>query len=113
MADIKSLDDMRIIAFSAIVLWLCALVMFLLSKFGIEPPTSNGKDKILRLTKKTFNRFKYYIPLISLLTLIFYLLRQYSIAFILIALLSLVLPAYYIAIYTKDFLEKSSPGGGK
>jgi quinol-cytochrome oxidoreductase complex cytochrome b subunit len=113
MADVKSLDDMRIIAFSAILLWLCALAIFLLSKSEIEPPTSNGKDKILRLTNKTLIRFKYYIPLISLLALIFYLLRQYSVAFILIALLSLLLPAYYIAIYTTHFLEKSSPAGEK
>jgi quinol-cytochrome oxidoreductase complex cytochrome b subunit len=113
MADVKSLDDMRIIAFSAIVLWLCALVMFFLSKSRIEPPTSNGNDKILRLTKKTLTRCKYYIPLISLLALIFYLLKQYYIAFILIAFLSIILPAYYITIYTKHFLEKSSPGGEK
>jgi hypothetical protein len=107
MPDVKFLDNLRLLAYLGIVLWFGAFAMFFLSELK-RCPEFIGKDKALRCTKKIEIRARGNIVFISLLILIFFLTRHYSISIIVVSMLvSLFLPAYFIAIYTRRFLEKS------
>jgi hypothetical protein len=106
MPDAKFLDNLSVLKYLGIVLWACGFAMFFLSKLT-KCPEFNGKDKALRCTQKTLIRSRTYMFFTSLLILLFLVLQKYSIALITVALLvGFLLPAYYISIYTKHFLEK-------
>jgi hypothetical protein len=106
MHDPNLLENLRIIAYLAIVLWFGALIMLLVSNSRQKPHKFNSKDKTLRCLKATLIRAEYNMPFLSLLILIFYLSRDYLIAVILVALFFILHPAIYILYYTKRYWEK-------
>ena len=103
MHDINLFDSINMVAYPGMLLWLCAFVIYIISKTKIVWSNDNALSK----TNKLLTHCMSYMVILSLLILLFSLTRRYSAVVILVALLvCMVLPAYFMAVYTKRILEK-------
>ena len=105
MHDRKLFDIINVMAYPGIGLWLCAFVIYVMSKSRIV--LSN--DKKLSKMNKRLTYCRLHMVISSLLILLFTLTRTYYAVVILVALLvCMILPAYFMIFYTKRILEKAN-----